>query len=92
MAAAAPIRIAIDDLDANLTVLKAEINEGHSVDLVRGESVIAEVRVKPSVESLTPPQRLRYESMMARLREDFPDGPSQIDSTAIIRDDRDSRG
>jgi hypothetical protein len=90
MAAATPIRIAIDDLD--LATLKSEINEGHSVDLVRGESVVAEVRTKPSLDSLTPPQRAKYEAIMARLRRDFPHGSSLIDSTAIIREDRDSRG
>lgn len=90
MATAAPVRLALDDLD--LATFKSEINEGHSVHLIRGESVVAEVRVKPTVDSLTAPQRLKYETIMARLRRDFPEGPSLIDSTAIIREDRDSRG
>jgi hypothetical protein len=92
MAAATPIRIAIDELDANLTVLKAEIAEGHHVDLVRGDAVIAEVRVKPVIEWNARHRRETVEEIMARLKKDFPDGPVSYDSTEIIREDRDSRG
>jgi hypothetical protein len=92
MAAGTPIRIAIDELGSHIAVLKSELNEGHSVELVLGETVIGEVCAKPSIQLLARPHRLKYEEIMARLHRDFPDGPSPIDSTAIIREDRDSRG
>lgn len=38
------VRIAVDDLVSHLGTLEAELGQGRSIELVRGERVIAEVR------------------------------------------------
>jgi hypothetical protein len=92
MAAVTPIRIAIDELGSHIAMLKSELNEGHSVELLQGDAVIGEVSAKLSTTDVTPGRRLKSKEVMARLLRDFPDGPVSFDSTAMIREDRDARG
>jgi hypothetical protein len=92
MAAATPIRIDLDELGSHIAVLESELSQGHSVELVRGGSLVGEVYAKSSpLREIA--ERPPMPDFMARLKETwgdhvFPEGYM----TAIVREDRDGRG
>jgi hypothetical protein len=88
------VRISVDDLGEHLATLEAELSGGRPVALVRGETVIAEVRA-PEPVALRPNVEIRRDlpDFMGRMRDlwgdtVFPEGTG----TRWIREDRDARG
>jgi hypothetical protein len=86
------VQIAVEDLPSHLASLETELSECHSIELVRGETVIAEVRAPKRLAEPERPADRPIPDFMARLRELYPDGPLDVDTTAMIREDRDARG
>lgn len=87
-------RIAVEDLPSHLATLESELSGGRAIELVRGETVIAELHAPKPVE-LKPQADMRREmpDFMGRMRkiwgdEMLPEGTS----TRWIREDRDARG
>ena len=89
----AVVRLSVDDLSAHLATLEEELSGGKSIELVRGETVIAEVRA-PVQRAVSEDPETRYiPDFMGRMKaiwgdKVFPEGYL----TGIIREDRDGRG
>jgi len=82
-------RIAVEDMDKHLATLEAELSEGKSIELVRGEVVIAEVRAPKWVKLDTRSFAERMPDFESRLRRIYGDTVLDVDTTAWISEDRD---
>jgi hypothetical protein len=81
-------RIAIEDIDKHLATLEIELSGGRSIELVRGERVIAEVRAPERVVLDLRPFSERMPDFKAQMREVFGDVTLDLDTTAWIEEDR----
>lgn len=87
-------RIALDDLASHLETLEAELSGGRAVQLVRGETVIAEIRApQPVAMRMADDTPRKLPDFMGQMRaiwgdEVFPEGTG----ARWIREDRDARG
>ncbi len=90
-----PVRLAIDDLPSHVATLKSELREGHVIELVSGDEVVAEMRapVLQSAQISSPQdeerQRPPMPDFMARMKATWGDRVFD-DSTKWIREDRDA--
>lgn len=83
-------RVSVDELASHLATLEAELSDGRSIELVRGETVIAEVRAKEVEHTVAP---VELPDFMGRLRANWGDTVLPLGTgTSIVREDRDSRG
>jgi hypothetical protein len=87
------VRIAVDDLGSHLATLETELSDGRSIELLRGDVVVAELRAKRDEPSSVMPARRDLPDFMGRMKamwgdEVFPEGYM----TQAIREDRDARG
>lgn len=76
-------RIAVEDLASHLATLEAELSGGRAIELVRGGTVVAEVRAVSSMDQGPVPD------FHARLRSIWGEKPLDVDMTAVVRRDRD---
>ena len=83
------VRIPLEQLSSQVTMLEAELASGHRVELVRGDHVIAQVL---AVLPLAPPKPETGRAMpdfRARLVQMWGDTPLDVDTTTWVREDRD---
>jgi hypothetical protein len=64
-------RIQVEDLARHLATLEQELSEGRSIELTRGEIVVAEVRAKTSLASEEKPWAIP--DFLGQMREVFGD-------------------
>jgi hypothetical protein len=88
----AVVKISVEELIKHLPTLEAELSEAGSMELVRDGKVIAEMRAPRQKSLLIEPADRPIPDFMARLRAIWGDKPLDVDTTAMIREDRDSRG
>jgi len=86
---ATAVRIRVEDLGQHLATLESELSDGRSIELVRNERVVAELRAKTEQEHVRP----AMPDFMGRMKaiwgdKVFPEGYM----TQAIREDRDARG
>ncbi|QMV18119.1 hypothetical protein GOB94_04985 [Granulicella sp. 5B5] len=85
------VRLSVDELASHLETLEAELSGGRSIELLRGETVIAEVRAPQT--SAAKPEAAGERSIpdfMARLKAMYGDEVLPAGTTTQwIRDDRD---
>jgi len=85
----AVVQIAVEDLVSHLATLEAELSQGRSIELLRGETVIAEMRAPKQISAMLSPDDRPFPDIVARLKaiygdEVLPEGTG----TKWIRDDR----
>ncbi len=83
-------RIPVEELSAHLATLESELSGGRSIELTRGDEVIAEMKGK--APSLVSPLKQELPDFMGRMRAIWGDRVLDTDGTQIIREDRDARG
>ena len=92
--ATTPVRLSIDDLPVHLATLKAELEQGHTVELLHGDEIIAEVHARHHFLQLQTVEQTKERppmpDFMARMKAIWGDRVFE-DSTKLIREDRDSR-
>jgi hypothetical protein len=86
------LRLSVEELGEHLATLEEELSGGRSIELIRGERVIAEVRAPKEEATTVAAVRPQMPDFKARLREIWGDQPLDVDMTAVIREDRDARG
>ena len=85
-------RIPVEELAGHLATLESELSDGRSIEIMRGDAVIAEVKAKALPPS-PPAGSKRYRpDFAAQLKEMWGDKVFDTDGTQIIREDRDARG
>jgi len=83
-------RVSVEELTSHLATLEAELSDGRLIELVRGETVIAEVRAKDMNQASVAAE---LPDFMGRLRANWGDTVLPLGTgTALVREDRDSRG
>jgi hypothetical protein len=89
------LRINVDEMADHLATLEAELSGGRCIELVRGQTVVAELRAKaaPSLPRSTPAASRELPDFLGRMKaiwgdKVFPEGYM----TEAIREDRDARG
>jgi len=86
-------RIQVDDLAQHLATLEQELSEGRSIELVRGNTIVAEVHAPKTPPAVQIVGRPDLERMKARLRDTWGDQVFPSGTGAQwIREDRDARG
>ena len=88
-----PVRLSIDDLPTHIATLKAELQDGHTVELLSGDQVVGEVRArsamrKEQVSPIDEPISTRPD-VMAELKRMWGEQPLNVDTTTWVREDRD---
>jgi hypothetical protein len=69
-----------------------ELDRVQLIELVRGETAIAEMRAPKQRIELPQPVDRPIADFMGRMKSIWGDKPLDIDTTVMIREDRDSRG
>ena len=84
------VRVSIDDFGSHLPTLELELSAGRSIELVRGETVIAEMHAPIRVAECSDIVERPVPDFMARLRNIYGDEVLPAGTTTKwIRDDRD---
>ena len=83
------IRMQIEELPAHLATIETELQDARRIELLRGETVIAELTKPSHVEGKDALERSKRPDFAARLKEMWGDKIFE-DSTPLIRADRDA--
>jgi hypothetical protein len=83
-------RVAVEDLASHLATLEKELGEVPLIEVVRGDTVIAEMRAPRQVSAVVPAKARPMPDFMARLKAIYGDEVLPAGTTTKwIRDDRD---
>jgi len=86
-------RVQVEDLAQHLATLEQELSEGRSIELVRGNTIVAEVHAPKTPPAVQIVGRPDLERMKARLRDTWGDQVFPSGTGAQwVREDRDARG
>ena len=83
------LRLPVEELPAHLAQLEAELSSGCTIELLRGDAVIAELRAKQPQDTV-PQTRPLAPDFMARMKARWGDRIFN-DSTQWVREDRDAQ-
>ena len=81
------IRIAMEDLGAHVATLEAQLRSVRAIELMRGETVIAEINPRQPLKAADP-ELVEMPDFMAILREIYGDKPLDVDTTKWIQEGR----
>jgi hypothetical protein len=82
-------RVSVEDLASHLATLEKELGQVPLIEVVRGDTVIAEMRAPKQVSAAVRPEVRPIPDFRAQMREVFGDRVLDVDTTSWIREDRD---
>jgi len=83
-------RIPVEELSAHLATLESELSDGRSIEIMRGDAVIAEIVAKKVIPTAQGERVIP--DFMGRMKARWGERILDSDGTQIIREDRDARG